>query len=187
MEEEGETIEIEPSRTVEEKNEPNNLKPSLIVKGERVHSGLDIENEISMNLSMLDIVPDCLLYKIEAPADRFLSVLRLSTYNDRVNMSRPNSAYGLHGLYGGDVLAISKIVSAVWSSESMDGLLTDRSGFERLEQEDHGDQPIMEELKKRADADKNDKSVEDLVLLLFSAGKSFFSIAFHFQKCLQMK
>ncbi|KAK8964583.1 Heat shock protein 82 [Platanthera guangdongensis] len=27
--------------------------------------------------------------------------------------------------------------------------------------------PIMEELRKRADADKNDKSVKDLVLLLF--------------------
>ncbi|KAK9143345.1 hypothetical protein Syun_012745 [Stephania yunnanensis] len=59
-----------------------------------------------------------------------------------------------------DVLAISEIVSAVWSPESMDGLLTDRSGFERLEQEDHGDQPIMEELKKRADADNNDKSLK---------------------------
>ncbi|KAK9089184.1 hypothetical protein Scep_028266 [Stephania cephalantha] len=47
--EESEGIEVEPSRTVEEGSEPNNLKPSLIVKeGEGVHSGLDIENEISM-------------------------------------------------------------------------------------------------------------------------------------------
>jgi molecular chaperone HtpG len=29
------------------------------------------------------------------------------------------------------------------------------------------DNPIMEELRKRADADRNDKSVKDLVLLLF--------------------
>ncbi|KAK9089363.1 hypothetical protein Scep_028445 [Stephania cephalantha] len=78
MEEEGEAIELEPSRTVEEESEPNNLKPSPIVKeGEGAHSGLDIQNEISRNLSMPDIVPESLLHKIEAPADRFVSVLRL--------------------------------------------------------------------------------------------------------------
>ncbi|KAJ0856222.1 putative Heat shock protein Hsp90 family [Helianthus annuus] len=32
------------------------------------------------------------------------------------------------------------------------------------------DNPIMEELRKRAEADKNDKSVKDLVLLLFETG-----------------
>ncbi|KAK9125023.1 hypothetical protein Scep_013869 [Stephania cephalantha] len=49
MEEEGEAIEVEPSRTSEEESEPNNLKPSLIVKeGEGALSGLEIENEISM-------------------------------------------------------------------------------------------------------------------------------------------
>ncbi|KAK9087768.1 hypothetical protein Syun_030162 [Stephania yunnanensis] len=49
MEQEGEGIEVELSRTVEEGSEPNNLKPSLIVKErEGGPSGLDIENEISM-------------------------------------------------------------------------------------------------------------------------------------------
>jgi molecular chaperone HtpG len=33
--------------------------------------------------------------------------------------------------------------------------------------ETNPDNPIMEELRKRADADKNDKSVKDLVLLLY--------------------